>query len=111
MRHARLIEQIQAVPVVRPESWTHHRDKAQSQNWLAIVNGRPRRALGWRALSRRSAMRSIEYSIMLRGASIQVARCTETSLIGYDVEVTPSPRVPPVHQLVLGDHSKVQTSS
>jgi hypothetical protein len=71
----------------------------------------PRRALGWRASNRRSAMWSIEYSIMLRGASIQVAQCTETSLIGHDVEVTPAPRVPPVHQLVLGDHSKVQTSS
>jgi glucose-1-phosphate thymidylyltransferase len=27
------------------------------------------------------------------------------------VEVTPAPRVPKAHRLVLGDHSKVQISS
>ena len=53
----------------------------------------------------------IEYSIVLRGASIQGVRRIEASLIGHDVEVTPSPKVPRAHRLVLGDHSKVQISS
>jgi glucose-1-phosphate thymidylyltransferase len=53
----------------------------------------------------------IEYSIVMRGASIQGVRRIEASLIGHDVEVTPSPRVPRAHRLVLGDHSKVQISS
>jgi glucose-1-phosphate thymidylyltransferase len=53
----------------------------------------------------------IEYSIVLRGASIHGVRRIEASLIGHDVEVTPSPRVPKAHRLVLGDHSKVQISS
>jgi glucose-1-phosphate thymidylyltransferase len=53
----------------------------------------------------------IEYSIVLRGASIQGVRRIEASLIGHDVEVTPAPRVPKAHRLVLGDHSKVQISS
>jgi glucose-1-phosphate thymidylyltransferase len=53
----------------------------------------------------------IEYSIVLRGASIRGVRRIEASLIGHDVEVTPSPRVPKAHRLVLGDHSKVQISS
>jgi glucose-1-phosphate thymidylyltransferase len=53
----------------------------------------------------------IEYSILLRGASIQGVRRIEASLIGHHVEVTPSPRVPRAHRLVLGDHSKVQISS
>ena len=53
----------------------------------------------------------IEYSILLRGASIQGVRRIEASLIGHDVEVTPSPRVPRAHRLILGDHSKVQISS
>ena len=53
----------------------------------------------------------IEYSIVLRGASIQGVRRIEASLIGHQVEVTPSPRVPKAHRLVLGDHSKVQISS
>jgi glucose-1-phosphate thymidylyltransferase len=53
----------------------------------------------------------IEYSIVLRGASIKGVRRIEASLIGHDVEVTPSPRVPRAHRLVLGDHSKVQISS
>jgi len=35
----------------------------------------------------------------------------EASLIGHDVQVTPAPRVPRAHRLVLGDHSKVQISS
>jgi glucose-1-phosphate thymidylyltransferase len=53
----------------------------------------------------------IEYSIVLRGASIQGVRRIEASLIGHNVEVTPAPRVPKAHRLVLGDHSKVQISS
>ena len=53
----------------------------------------------------------IEYSIVMRGASIQGVRRIEASLIGHDVEVTPSPEVPRAHRLVLGDHSKVQISS
>ncbi|MFF2325739.1 MULTISPECIES: glucose-1-phosphate thymidylyltransferase [unclassified Streptomyces] len=53
----------------------------------------------------------IEYSIVLRGASIAGVRRVEASLIGRDVEVTPAPRSPSAHRLVLGDHSKVQISS
>ena len=53
----------------------------------------------------------IEYSIVLRGASIRGVRRIEASLIGHEVEVTPSPRVRRAHRLVLGDHSKVQISS
>jgi glucose-1-phosphate thymidylyltransferase len=53
----------------------------------------------------------IEYSIVLRGASIRGVRRIEASLIGRDVEVTPSPQVPKAHRLILGDHSKVQISS
>jgi len=53
----------------------------------------------------------IEYSIVLRGASISGARRIEASLIGQEVEVTPAPDVRKAHRLVLGDHSKVQISS
>ncbi|HEY5987329.1 MAG TPA: glucose-1-phosphate thymidylyltransferase [Streptosporangiaceae bacterium] len=53
----------------------------------------------------------IEYSIMMRGASVQGVRRIEASLIGHSVAVTPAPRVPRAHRLVLGDHSKVQISS
>ena len=53
----------------------------------------------------------IEYSIVLSNASIHGVRRIEASLIGHDVEVTPSPEVPKAHRLVLGDHSKVQISS
>jgi glucose-1-phosphate thymidylyltransferase len=53
----------------------------------------------------------IEYSIVLRGASIRGVRRIEASLIGHEVEVTPAPPVPRAHRLVLGDHSKVQISS
>jgi glucose-1-phosphate thymidylyltransferase len=53
----------------------------------------------------------IEYSIVLRGASIQGVRRIEASLIGHEVEVTPAPKVPKAHRFVLGDHSKVQISS
>jgi glucose-1-phosphate thymidylyltransferase len=53
----------------------------------------------------------IEYSIVLKDSSIRGVRRVETSLIGRNVEVTPAPRNPSVHRLVLGDHSKVQISS
>jgi glucose-1-phosphate thymidylyltransferase len=53
----------------------------------------------------------IEYSIVLSGASITGVRRIEASLIGHHAEVTPAPRVPRAHRLVLGDHSKVQISS
>lgn len=53
----------------------------------------------------------IEYSIMLRGASVRGVRRIEASLIGHEVEVTPAPQMPRAHRLVLGDHSKVQISS
>ncbi len=53
----------------------------------------------------------IEYSIVLKGASIRGVRRIEASLIGHEVEVTPAPRVCQAHRLVLGDHSKVQISS
>jgi glucose-1-phosphate thymidylyltransferase len=53
----------------------------------------------------------IEYSIVLRGASISGVRRIEASIIGREVEVTPAPRVPKAHRLILGDHSKVQISS
>ena len=53
----------------------------------------------------------IEYSIVLRGASISGVRRIEASIIGRAVEVTPAPRVPKAHRLILGDHSKVQISS
>ncbi|WP_300610904.1 glucose-1-phosphate thymidylyltransferase [Trebonia sp.] len=53
----------------------------------------------------------IEYSILLRGASVRGVRRIQASLIGHNAEVTPAPRVPQVHRLVLGDHSKVQISS
>ncbi|MEW2359040.1 glucose-1-phosphate thymidylyltransferase [Spirillospora sp. NPDC029432] len=52
----------------------------------------------------------IEYSIVLRGASIDGVGRIEVSLIGREAEVTPAPRVPKAHRLVLGDHSKVQIS-
>ncbi|WP_019074862.1 glucose-1-phosphate thymidylyltransferase [Streptomyces hokutonensis] len=53
----------------------------------------------------------IEYSIVLRGSSVTGVRRVEASLIGRDVEVTPAPRNPAAHRLVLGDHSRVQISS
>ncbi|MFC4465760.1 glucose-1-phosphate thymidylyltransferase [Streptomyces xiangluensis] len=53
----------------------------------------------------------IEYSIVLSDASVKGVRRVEASLIGRNVEVTPAPRNPAAHRLVLGDHSKVQISS
>jgi glucose-1-phosphate thymidylyltransferase len=53
----------------------------------------------------------IEYSIVLRGASVRGVRRIECSLIGREARVTPAPQVPKAHRLVLGDHSQVQISS
>ena len=53
----------------------------------------------------------IEYSIVLRGASICGVRRIEASLIGHDVVLTRAPKVPRAHRLILGDHSRVQISS
>ena len=53
----------------------------------------------------------IEYSIVLSNASIKGVGRVEASLIGQHAEVTPAPRVPRAHRLILGDHSKVQISS
>jgi glucose-1-phosphate thymidylyltransferase len=53
----------------------------------------------------------IEYSILLRGASVQGVRRIEASLIGHEVNVNPAPAVRRAHRLVLADHSKVQISS
>ena len=53
----------------------------------------------------------IEYSIVLSRASIRGVRRIEASLIGHDAEVTPAPRVPRAHRLILGDHSRVQINS
>jgi len=53
----------------------------------------------------------LEYSIVLRGASIRGVRRIEASLIGHDAQVTPAPRIRKAHRLILGDHSRVQISS
>lgn len=53
----------------------------------------------------------IEYSIVLRGASICGVRRIEASLIGHGVHVTSAPQTPQAHRLVLGDHSKVQINA
>ena len=53
----------------------------------------------------------IEFSIVLHDSSIEGVRRIEASLIGHHVEVTPAPRVPNAHRLVLGDHSRIQISS
>jgi glucose-1-phosphate thymidylyltransferase len=52
----------------------------------------------------------VEYSIVLRGASIDGVGRIECSLIGREARVTPAPHVPKAHRLVLGDHSTVQIS-
>ncbi|MFJ3932259.1 glucose-1-phosphate thymidylyltransferase [Streptomyces sp. NPDC090029] len=52
----------------------------------------------------------VEYSIVLRGASLSGVRRVERSLIGRDVEVSSTPGVLRAHRLVLGDHSKVQVT-
>lgn len=52
----------------------------------------------------------LEYSIMLGKSSIRGVSRIENSLIGKDVEVTSAPRRPNAHQLMIGDHSRVQIS-
>ncbi len=59
----------------------------------------------------RLADSEIEYSIVLAGASICGVRRIEASLIGRGVDITPAPRMPKAHRLILGDHSRVQISS
>ncbi|GAA2623304.1 MULTISPECIES: glucose-1-phosphate thymidylyltransferase [Streptomyces] len=53
----------------------------------------------------------IEYSIVLAGAAIDGVRRIEASMIGRQAQVTPAPRTPQAHRLILGDHSKVQIRS
>lgn len=53
----------------------------------------------------------IEYSIVLRGASIQGMRRIERSLIGRETQIVPAPPTPRAHRLVLGDHSQVRIST
>ncbi|GHF52697.1 glucose-1-phosphate thymidylyltransferase [Streptomyces mashuensis] len=53
----------------------------------------------------------IEYSIVLTGAVIDGVRRIEASMIGRAAAVTPAPRTPQAHRLILGDHSKVQIRS
>src|SRR3954462_406628 len=49
----------------------------------------------------------IEHSIVLEQSTIRGVRRIEDSLIGKEVEVTPSAALPRAHRLMLGDHSKV----
>ena len=53
----------------------------------------------------------IEFSIVLRGSSLEGVRRVEASIIGRDVTVSPAPRTPRAHRLILGDDSRVQISS
>jgi glucose-1-phosphate thymidylyltransferase len=50
----------------------------------------------------------VEYSIILRGASIRGVHRISGSLIGHEVEVAHLTTMPRAHSLVLGDHSSVQ---
>lgn len=50
----------------------------------------------------------VEFSIVLRGASIDGVRRIEHSLIGREVKVTLAPGPLHSHRLVLGDHCEVQ---
>ena len=49
----------------------------------------------------------IEHSIILESSTIIGVSRIEDSLIGKEVEVTPSKALPRAHRLMLGDHSKV----
>ena len=53
----------------------------------------------------------IEFSIVLRNSSLEGVRRVEASIIGRDVKVSPAPRTPRAHRLILGDDSRVQISS
>ena len=83
----------------------HHRRGHQGHRLLRRPVHRDR-ARTARSTTARSSTRSC-----CDGASIRGVRRIEASLIGHDAEVTPAPRVPKAHRLVLGDHSKVQISS
>ncbi|GLY02218.1 MULTISPECIES: glucose-1-phosphate thymidylyltransferase [Actinoplanes] len=50
----------------------------------------------------------LEYSVVLGGSVIRGVGRIEASLIGREVEVTPAPRLPRAHRLLLGDHSRTQ---
>ncbi|MGW6546765.1 glucose-1-phosphate thymidylyltransferase [Streptomyces massasporeus] len=50
---------------------------------------------------------AVEYSVLLRGAQIEGTSRIEASLIGRGAVVSPAPRLPQAHRLVIGDHSKV----
>jgi glucose-1-phosphate thymidylyltransferase len=50
----------------------------------------------------------LEYSVVLGGSAIRGVGRIEASLIGREVEVTPAPRMPRAHRLLLGDHSRAQ---
>ncbi|TMR97233.1 glucose-1-phosphate thymidylyltransferase [Nonomuraea basaltis] len=50
----------------------------------------------------------VEYAIVLKGSTIKGVSRLTYSLIGRNVEVTRAEGVPNTHQLMLGDHSKVQ---
>ncbi|MEU9830615.1 glucose-1-phosphate thymidylyltransferase [Streptosporangium sp. NPDC048047] len=50
----------------------------------------------------------VEYSIVLGGSAIRGISRLTCSLIGRYVEVTRATRAPNMHQLMVGDHSKVQ---
>jgi glucose-1-phosphate thymidylyltransferase len=49
----------------------------------------------------------IEYSIVLEATKIEGVARIEDSLIGKEVEISPSNLMPRAHRLMLGDHSKV----
>ncbi|MEU6540509.1 glucose-1-phosphate thymidylyltransferase [Streptomyces sp. NPDC047000] len=53
----------------------------------------------------------IEFSIVLRDSSFDRIRRVEASLIGRNVQVTLSPRLPATHRFVIGDHGRVQIPS
>jgi glucose-1-phosphate thymidylyltransferase len=49
----------------------------------------------------------LEHSIVLEATTISGVSRIEDSLIGKEVEVSPSTAMPRAHRLMLGDHSKV----
>ncbi len=49
----------------------------------------------------------VEHSIVLESTTIVGVSRIEDSLIGKEVEVSPSTAMPRAHRLMLGDHSKV----
>ena len=49
----------------------------------------------------------VEYSIVLESTRILGVSRIEDSLIGKEVEITPSTAMPRAHRLMIGDHSKI----